>query len=88
MVASAGRMSNVGIQGGTRDGFEASSVRDILRYEQLEDRRILVTFTPVNVADLVAAISMANVNAEDDEIDLGGQTFVLNERRRQRDERP
>ncbi len=35
------------------------------------------TFSPMDVAGLVAAIDTANANGEDDTIDLGGQTFTL-----------
>lgn len=37
------------------------------------------TFTPADEAELIADVATANTNGESDTIDLGGQTFTLNE---------
>ncbi|QDV69117.1 Calx-beta domain protein [Rosistilla carotiformis] len=62
----------------TRGARTASRTRRRLGLlEQLEDRRVLATFPPVDVSGLISSINTANANAEDDVIDLGGGTFTL-----------
>jgi len=48
-----------------------------LLVEGLEDRRLLATYNPANVTDLIADINTANSTPADDVIDLGGGKFTL-----------